>query len=189
MKHYIAPSVIAFVILFCFFLAVILFSSKEIDFAGGGKALSGNIAIVPGSAAQGAKAAGEYTVLSLGIFGTILVLQLTALFSSTIVVRKIKLSGDSPSLKLRRLSNADIFMDLPLYIGLFGTVSSFILITFCPQFSRLIAYASTIIGILISVSVRTLILFPYREELLAAENAAADGEGEEAPVAVSRSKN
>ncbi|MGN1366732.1 MAG: hypothetical protein ACI406_15280 [Victivallis vadensis] len=73
-------------------------------------------------------------------------------------------------LKLKKLENADIFFDVPLYVGLFGTVSAFLVMTFSPQSSRLIAYSSTLIGIIFSLILRVVLLFPYRQKLLGSDN-------------------
>ena len=83
------------------------------------------------------------------------------------VVRKIVRSDLSASFKLARFKNADTFLDLPLYIGLFGSVSSFLLISFSPQSSRLVAYSSTLIGIIFSVIARLGILYPAKEKIIA----------------------
>lgn len=104
--------------------------------------------------------------VSLYIFTMIIVLQLVVFFLALSVFRFIKKSGDALLVKLDKLENADIFLDLPLYVGLFGTVSSFIVMTFNPQISRLIAYSSTLIGIIFSVFLRTIILFPMRQRML-----------------------
>ena len=64
------------------------------------------------------------------------------------------------------LENADIFFDVPLYVGLFGTVSAFLVMTFSPQSSRLIAYSSTLIGIIFSLILRLAMLWPLRQKLL-----------------------
>jgi hypothetical protein len=108
----------------------------------------------------------EYHPISIALFVGILIVQLFALFTASIVIHKIRISQDQNSVKLKKLENADIFLDLPLYAGLFGTVASFIIMTVNPQASRLIAYSSTIIGIIISVALRTILLFPYRQQLL-----------------------
>ena len=63
--------------------------------------------------------------------------------------------------------NADTFLDLPLYIGLFGSVSSVLLISFSPQSSRLVAYSTTLIGIIFSVISRLGILYPAKQKILA----------------------
>lgn len=107
--------------------------------------------------------------LSLYLFSAIVAVQVGALYTAIIVVGLIKKNGDDPAMKMKKLENADIFLDLPLYVGLFGTVASFIVMSFNPQTSRLIAYSSTLIGIVISVILRTTVLFPYRQKLLSAK--------------------
>ena len=64
------------------------------------------------------------------------------------------------------MENADLFLDLPLYFGLFGTVSSFIVMSFNPQISRLIAYSSTLVGIIFSVVLRVTLQYPIKQKLL-----------------------
>lgn len=107
-----------------------------------------------------------YSKLSFYIFATIMVMQLTALFLASAIFIGIRCSLEAVELKLKKLDNADIFLDLPLYIGLFGTVSSFIVMAFNPQISRLIAYASTLVGIIFSVILRLSLQFPIRQKLL-----------------------
>lgn len=74
--------------------------------------------------------------------------------------------GDSPQLQVKRLENLDVFFDLPLYAGLALTIFSFILITYNPGVSRLLAYTSTIIGILAAVSLRIHLVHPLKERLV-----------------------
>ena len=81
----------------------------------------------------------------------------------------IRGSEDSPDLKLRQLENAEVFFDIPLYVGLFGTVSAFLVMTFSPQSSRLIAYSSTLIGIIFSLFLRLTLQYPFRRKLIAAQ--------------------
>lgn len=126
-----------------------------------------NMAI--GAVAQGAGFAGQAQAmsrLSLYIFTGIIVIQFLVFFLGMTVLRFINRGNDSIEVKLARLNNADIFLDLPLYVGLLGTVSSFIVMTFNPQISRLIAYSSTLIGIIISVFLRTIMLFPLKQHLI-----------------------
>ena len=104
--------------------------------------------------------------ISLYIFSSINGLQLLVLFLGMTILRYISRSNDSIDVKLARLRNADIFLDLPLYVGLLGTVASFIVMSFNPQTSRLIAYSSTLIGIIISVMLRTIMLFPIKQHLV-----------------------
>lgn len=122
----------------------------------------GQVAPGAGFASQ-AKAIGR---VSLYIFSGIIVIQFLVLFLGMTVLRFIDKSTDSVDVKLARLNNADIFLDLPLYVGLLGTVASFIVMTFNPQTSRLIAYSSTLIGIIISVFLRTTMLFPIKQHLV-----------------------
>ena len=65
------------------------------------------------------------------------------------------------------MDNAEIFFDIPLYVGLFGTVSAFLVMTFSPQSSRLIAYSSTLIGIIFSLVLRLTLQYPLRKRLIA----------------------
>jgi hypothetical protein len=74
--------------------------------------------------------------------------------------------GDSARLQLKRLENLDTFLDLPLYAGLALTVCSFLLITYNPGVSRLLAYTSTIIGIIAAVTLRVYIVHPLKERLV-----------------------
>ena len=107
-----------------------------------------------------------YAQISLYLFSAIVAIQIASFYVATTVVRSIKKSMGNISLKLQKLENADIFLDLPLYVGLFGTVAAFVVMSFNPITSRLIAYSSTLIGVVISVLLRTIILFPYRQKLL-----------------------
>lgn len=104
--------------------------------------------------------------VSLFLLIAIFVLQIFALCCAAWVCLGIKNLSAGVESKLKKLENADIFFDLPLYAGLFGTVASFIIMTFNPQISRLIAYSSTLIGIIISVGLRVILLFPLRQKLL-----------------------
>ncbi len=106
--------------------------------------------------------------LAMLIFSVIAVLQFFAFCSGVIVLSGIKHGADSAEIKLKQLDNADVFFDVPLYIGLFGTISGFLLLVFSPHNSLLIAYSSTLIGIIISVVLRLALLYPYRKGLLSA---------------------
>lgn len=115
--------------------------------------------------------------ISMWIFVFITLLQLAALCVCYAVVSAISSSDDSVKLKLRSLDNAEIFFDIPLYFGLFGTVSAFLVMTFSPQSSRLIAYSSTLIGILFSLFLRLVFQYPLRKRLVRMD--ALDSEGAE----------
>ncbi len=113
--------------------------------------------------AQRAEQAG---LLSVYIYAGILALQLCSLYAGVTILRGIRRSLDTVKQKLKKLENAEIFLDLPLYIGLFGTVSSFVVLTYSPTSGRLIAYSSTLVGIIFSVIMRVGLLYPLRSRLL-----------------------
>ncbi|HTS16416.1 MAG TPA: hypothetical protein VMP11_02475 [Verrucomicrobiae bacterium] len=69
-------------------------------------------------------------------------------------------------LRLKRLENMDVFLDLPLFTGLALTVIAFILITLNAGMSRHFAYTSTVVGILSAVSLRIRYLYPLKERLI-----------------------
>lgn len=108
--------------------------------------------------------------ISMLIFSVITVLQFLAFGVGAAVVSRIRTGNESAGLKLKRLENAEIFFDVPLYVGLFGTVSAFLVMTFSPQSSRLIAYSSTLIGIIFSLVLRLTMQYPMRHKLLGSEN-------------------
>ncbi len=115
--------------------------------------------------------------VSMWIFIFITVLQMIALWVGYVAVSAVRHSKDTPSFRLKNLDNAEVFFDIPLYFGLFGTVSAFLVMTFSPQSSRLIAYSSTLIGIIFSLVLRLSLQYPLRRTLMRlqydAENASA----------------
>ena len=73
----------------------------------------------------------------------------------------------TPQMKLDQIKNADILFDLPLYLGLSGTVIGFLLIAWgFPDGSRTVAYLSTVFGIIVSALMRLLMLRLTRKRLL-----------------------
>ena len=104
--------------------------------------------------------------VSMWIFIFITLLQMVAFWVGYAVVSTIRYSDEPVKLKLRNLDNAEVFFDVPLYFGLFGTVSAFLVMTFSPQSSRLIAYSSTLIGILFSLVLRLTLQYPLRKKLV-----------------------
>ena len=66
----------------------------------------------------------------------------------------------------KMLDNAEFYFDLPIYLGLCGTVIAFILMTFDPSGSRLIAYSTTASGILLSAYMRGALLLPMKKQLV-----------------------
>ena len=104
--------------------------------------------------------------IAMFIFSTIVAMQFVAFAVDVAVVAGIRRSGDAVKLRLKQLENADIFFDVPLYIGLFGTISGFLVMVFSTQSSLVIAYSSTLIGIILSLILRLGLLYPLRRKLL-----------------------
>ena len=118
--------------------------------------------------------------LSLFIMIFILILQAFAFVTAAGVFSGLKRSTESVAIRLRKLENADLFLDLPLYFGLLGTVASFIVMSFNPNISRLIAYSSTLVGIIFSVILRITLQYPLKQALIcAAENESNGKESEQ----------
>ena len=110
---------------------------------------------------------GEFTArVSMWIFVCITILQFIAVWIGHAVVTNIRSGKEEPEFKLKNLENAEVFFDIPLYFGLFGTVSAFLVMTFSPQSSRLIAYSSTLIGIIFSLILRVSFQYPLRRKLM-----------------------
>ena len=134
-------------------------------FSGSGSGVLGEVSENSGETlAMRARFTGKISML---IFSVITVLQFLAFGFGVAAVSKIRTSSDSAGLKLKRLDSSDIIFDVPLYVGLFGTVSAFLVMTFSPQSSRLIAYSSTLIGIIFSLLLRLTMQFPLKNRLLA----------------------
>jgi len=77
--------------------------------------------------------------------------------------------AETSVLRLKRLENLDVFLDLPLFTGLALTVVAFILITLDAGMSRHFAYTSTVVGIISAVSLRIRYMYPLKERLIQAQ--------------------
>ncbi len=97
-------------------------------------------------------------------------LQGGAWIAATLKLRGVRMTDNEPGKKLQLLDAIDIYFDLPLYFGLLGSVGSFIMITFFPDAGLMFAYASTAMGIIVSVILRLGYHTPYKQELLQAVN-------------------
>jgi cytochrome b561 len=106
--------------------------------------------------------------LSFFILMFILILQAVAFMTAAKVFAGLKRSAEAVSVRMKKLENADLFLDLPLYFGLLGTVASFIVMSFNPNISRLIAYSSTLVGIIFSVILRLIFQYPLKQSLITA---------------------
>ena len=107
--------------------------------------------------------------LSFFILVFILVLQSVAFMTAAKVFSGLKRSTETIAVRMKKLENADLFLDLPLYFGLLGTVASFIVMSFNPNISRLIAYSSTLVGIIFSVILRLVFQYPLKQALITAD--------------------
>lgn len=131
-------------------------------FGSGGTEVLGKTDIRQSLAARSERAG----LLSLYIFTGIIVIQFLALFIAVAVLKKIRRSGETAKVKLSKLANADIFLDLPLYIGLFGSVSSFMVMSFSSSSGQLIAYSSTLIGIIFCTCLRVFLMYLLKSRLI-----------------------
>lgn len=107
--------------------------------------------------------------ISLSLFTAIIVVQIFCLFTAITVFRNIREADESAKVKLERIANADVFLDLPLYVGLFGSVSSFMVMSISSSGGQLIAYSSTLIGIIFCTCMRLAIMYPLKSSLIAEE--------------------
>ena len=71
-----------------------------------------------------------YGRISMLLFCIITCAQFFAFALAWMVTSNIKNSIETFKLRLQKLENADIFFDVPLYVGLFGTVSAFLVMIF-----------------------------------------------------------
>lgn len=97
------------------------------------------------------------------------VLQIFAWVAALAKTKSVKEAGYDASKTLELLEAIDIYYDLPLYFGLLGSVGSFIVITFYPDAGLMFAYASTAMGIIVSVILRLGYHTPLRQELLTSQ--------------------
>ncbi len=131
----------------------------------------GNSAANAAAAETARNAAAITAKLSFFILIFVMTLQAFAFISAFLVFRNLRLSVENIAVRMKKLENADLFLDLPLYFGLFGTVSAFIVITFNPDISKLIAYSSTLVGIIFSVFLRLFMQYPLKQKFIS-ENGA-----------------
>ncbi len=170
LSRYLLPLVVLFLgVLFVFWMNHTFNSSGFLRDVFSGTPTSDVFGEVAADSPRSMAARGQQAArISMLIFSVITALQFLAFALAYNVLRNIMKSPEGAKVKLRKLENADIFLDVPLYVGLFGTVSAFLVMTFSPQSSRLIAYTSTLIGIVFCLILRLVLLFPFRQKLLSA---------------------
>ncbi len=104
------------------------------------------------------------TLAAIGLF---LVVQFLVYLICIIRIASIKRAKVPASLKLKLLENEDNLFDMGLYIGLFGTVASLILLTLGIVTASLMAgYTSTLFGILFTALVKIVHLRGYKRRLI-----------------------
>jgi len=106
-------------------------------------------------------------ILSWGVIAFAVFMQLFAWISATVKLSQIKRTNMSLEDRFRQLDAIEIYFDLPLYLGLLGTVIAFILITLYPDAGLMFAYVSTALGIIVSMILRLSYLTPYKQYLIA----------------------
>jgi hypothetical protein len=94
-------------------------------------------------------------------------LQVAVFLFSTLAVNKLKRSEGNAETKMKLLENDDTLFDLGLYIGLAGTVLSFLFILLgSDKQGMLAAYTSTLFGIIEVALFKITVLRPYRQQLI-----------------------
>jgi hypothetical protein len=104
------------------------------------------------------------TLIAMGVFlvlqGSIYIFCLTKLAE----IRRQELSG---AMKLKLLENEENLFDAGLYLGLFGTAASLILLTLgLIKPSLVSAYSSTLFGILFVALLKIFHVRPYKRRLI-----------------------
>jgi hypothetical protein len=125
------------------------------------------VALATGTSEATTQIAGDSAFLSGTVVLISLAIHAVVWFFVRGKIRTIEDDEGSPvALRLKRLENLDVFLDLPLFTGLALTVCAFILITLNAGMSRHFAYTSTVVGILSSVSLRIRYQYPLKERLI-----------------------
>lgn len=128
---------------------------------------AGGIQSSGGSSGETADLAPPTSVmLSILFIGFIVVGQVTIGFEARRRILKASSEGQSSAHRLRLLESQDTWLDLPLFVGLAGTILAFIFISLDAGISRMLAYSSTIGGILVAVIIRLAVYQPAREILI-----------------------
>ncbi|MCM8543160.1 MAG: hypothetical protein NE328_23025, partial [Lentisphaeraceae bacterium] len=125
-------------------------------------------AIEINSLQQSGASSGGLKFSSIIFFIVFSLIQLWAVFKAKNEIEEIK-KVKSEDKKMRLLENSEFYFDLPVYAGLAGTVCAFILLNYDPGGSRILAYATTVTGIIISVIVRGKWLFPVKKKIIHGE--------------------
>ncbi|MCB1102805.1 MAG: hypothetical protein KDL10_10600 [Kiritimatiellae bacterium] len=113
----------------------------------------------------GASPAG--TSLSMGFILAALAAQVLVWLKARNALNSVLTEGALPAdQRIALLENREGLVDLPLFVGLGFTVVAFIIISVNADMSRILAYSSTVFGILSAISLRLTYLQPIRESLI-----------------------
>lgn len=106
----------------------------------------------------------QYTILALFMF---LVIQGLLYLAGLIKLAEIRKQNVSSGMKLKLLDNEENLFDSGLYVGLFGTVASLVLLAMgIIKPSLVAAYSSTMFGILFVAILKIAHVRPYKRRLL-----------------------
>ncbi len=110
-----------------------------------------------GEQLSAASDASGFSIISLILLLCFFAVQTYFFFKARTELEKIIAMKESDEVKLKLLDSAEIYLDLPVYAGLTGTIIAFILMNIDPSGSRMVAYSSTMTGIIISAFLRVLL--------------------------------
>ena len=106
----------------------------------------------------------QASILSLLFF---FMVQLAVYVFCVMRLARIRATPVPPETRLKLLENEDYLFDLGLYIGLFGTVGSLLMLAMnVIQASLVAAYSSTLFGILFTATLKVVNLRTYRRTLI-----------------------
>lgn len=95
-----------------------------------------------------------------------IVLQSYIFFLGRKNIEKIKNSNHTTETKLQLMESSSLMLDLPVYMGLLGTILSFSLILYFPDWGKILGYISTVVGMLYSVALRLKYEIPFKKKLI-----------------------
>ncbi len=181
-KNYVAKNYLFIVVSACTVIFLILLANEflkvdPVQTTSLANANTGSATTAGQATPQAVQSAVKSTVLSPISWSVMLIfLILHAIVGSNTKSKIFKLSEEKKSthVKLQLLKNIEHDLDLSVYIGLAGTVTSFIIMQFDPSGSRILAYSSTLAGIIISCFLKTVYYQPMLNKLIAGTNANED---------------
>lgn len=105
-------------------------------------------------------------MLSVVFIGLVIVVQLAVLLAARTKIASVAAEKGSIANRIKLLENQDTWLDLPLFVGLAGTICAFVLISIDAGLGRIFAYLSTVLGIIVSVVLRMRYYHPAREKMI-----------------------